>query len=236
MKNVINILILLCRAYLSKMQIINNKFTRLKVKSIPFGYRGKHVMFDFPSTITSPNNVFLYDFTRIQKNNVIYNYQGKFVMKKYSAASLNLTVITGNHIPTVGIPHYYLAPLHINDREKDIIVEEDVWIGANVTLISGAYIGRGAVVGACCLVRSEIPPYAIVVGIPAKIVGVKFSKDQILQHEKLLYKPEERFSEQEIDDLFCRYYSNMKILGTSFISDSDKNVWEKIKNRTILHL
>lgn len=229
MKNVINILILLYRVYLSNLQIVKNKFTRLKVKSIPFGYLGKHVMFDFPSTITSPERVFLHNYTCIQKNNIIYNYKGRFVMKKYSGASVNLTVVTGNHTPTVGIPQYYLAPLHINDKEKDIIVEEDVWIGANVTLISGAHIGRGAVVGACCLVRSDIPPYAIAVGVPAKVVGVKFSKEQIIEHEKKLYKPEERFSEKELDDLFSTKYCNLKVLGTSYISNDDKTIWGNIQ-------
>lgn len=228
MEKIITFLICIYRFYLLKSQKIRNKIIRFKVRSIPFGYFGKHVMFDLPSTITSPERVFLHDYTSIHKNNIIYNYKGRFVMKKYSAASVNLTVVTGNHIPTVGIPLYYLVSSHINDKEKDIIVEEDVWIGANVTLISGAHIGRGAVVGACCLVRSDIPPYAIAVGVPAKVVGVKFSKEQIIEHEKKLYKPEERFSEKELDDLFSTKYCNLKVLGTSYISDSDKIKCSKI--------
>lgn len=66
-------------------------------------------------------------------------------MKKYSGAAPGLTVITGNHIPTVGIPHFMLPILRINESEKDVIVEEDVWLGANVTLLSGVTVGRGAV-------------------------------------------------------------------------------------------
>lgn len=228
MEKIVTYLIRLYRFYLSKSQKLRNKIIHFKIKSINFGHLGHHVMFDFPSTITSPEKVFLYDYTRIHKNNIIYNYKSRFVMKKYSAASVNLTVVTGNHIPTVSIPQYFLGPSHINDKEKDIIVEEDVWIGANVTLISGAHIGRGAVVGACCLVRNDIPPYAIAVGVPAKVVGVKFSKEQIIEHEKKLYKPEERFSEKELDDLFSTKYCNLKVLGTSYISDSDKIKCSKI--------
>lgn len=229
MEKIITFLISIYRFYLSKSQKIRNRIIHFKTKSINFGHLGHHVMFDFPSTITSPQKVFLYDYTCIQRNNIIYNYKGRFIMKKYSAASVNLTVVTGNHIPTVSIPQYYLGPLHINDKEKDIIVEEDVWIGANVTLISGAHIGRGAVVGACCLVRSDIPPYAIVVGVPAKVVGVKFSKEQIIEHEKKLYKPEERFSEKELDDLFSTKYCDLKVLGTSYISNDDKAIWGNIQ-------
>lgn len=79
------------------------------------------------------------------------------------------------------------------------------------------------------MVRSDIPPYAIAVGVPAKVVGVKFSKEQIIEHEKKLYKPEERFSEKELDDLFSTKYCNLKVLGTSYISNDDKTIWGNIQ-------
>lgn len=107
MEKIVTYLIRLYRFYLSKSQKLRNKIIHFKIKSINFGHLGHHVMFDFPSTITSPEKVFLYDYTRIHKNNIIYNYKGRFVMKKYSAASVNLTVVTGNHIPTVSIPQYF---------------------------------------------------------------------------------------------------------------------------------
>ena len=66
-------------------------------------------------------------------------------------------------------------------------IENDCWIGTNVTLLPGAYIGRGSVVAACALVNKTIPPYAVVAGIPAKIIGCKFNLEQILKHEEALY-------------------------------------------------
>lgn len=65
----------------------------------------------------------------------------------------------------------------------DIIVENDVWIGAKSTIMSGVKIHSGAVVGANSVVAKDVPPYAIVVGNPAKIVKYRFSETQI---EKLL--------------------------------------------------
>lgn len=52
-----------------------------------------------------------------------------------------------------------------------IIVEDDVWIGANATLLDGAVLRRGCVIGAGAVVRGEIPALAICVGAPARIVG-----------------------------------------------------------------
>ena len=53
---------------------------------------------------------------------------------------------------------------------KSVIIGDDVWLGANVTVLKGSHIGSGAVVGAKALVKGEISNNAIAVGIPAKII------------------------------------------------------------------
>lgn len=168
---------------------------------------------------------YFYEYTRIQANTkfIIAPNGGKVIWKKYSGGGNGLTVITGNHCPTVGVPQFFLEPTHINDIEKDVIVEEDVWFGANVTLLAGTHIGRGCIVGACALVNKEYPPYAVLGGNPARIIAVKFSIDQILEHEKVLYPEGERFSREYLENLFEKYYEGMKIVGTSNLSQEDKD-------------
>jgi virginiamycin A acetyltransferase len=61
----------------------------------------------------------------------------------------------------------------------DIIIENDVWIGAKSTIMSGVRIHNGAVIGANTVVTRNVPPYAIVVGNPAKLVKFRFSEKQI---------------------------------------------------------
>lgn len=56
----------------------------------------------------------------------------------------------------------------------DIIVEDDVWIGFRATILSGVRIGQGAVVAAGAVVTRDVPPYAIVGGVPAKVIGYRF--------------------------------------------------------------
>lgn len=55
--------------------------------------------------------------------------------------------------------------------EADIVIGDDVWVGARVIILPGATIGDGAIVGAGALVRGYIPANAIAVGVPARIVG-----------------------------------------------------------------
>lgn len=68
-------------------------------------------------------------------------------------------------------------------REKKVIVGNDVWIGHNVTVMGGVNIGNGAVIGSGAIVTKDIPPYAIAVGNPAKVIKYRFDEEI---REKLL--------------------------------------------------
>ena len=177
-----------------------------------------------------PQNVFLGDYTLIQPNCTFIIHTGKVIIKKWSSLSCNCTIVTGNHKPTVGINQRLLERLHLNDQEKDIIVEEDCWIGANVTLLSGTYVGRGSVVGACSLVNKKIPPYAVVVGTPAKIIASKFSFDEVLEHEKKLYPVEERLSPEYLKEIFNTYYEGKRSIGINHITEEISNKLVSIDN------
>lgn len=64
-------------------------------------------------------------------------------------------------------------------RKGQIIIMNDCWIGTGAVILSGVTIGNGAVVAAHAYVTSDVPPYAIVSGNPAKIIGYRFSEPQI---------------------------------------------------------
>jgi len=62
-----------------------------------------------------------------------------------------------------------------------VVIGHDVWIGANATILRGVSVGNGAVIGANALVSKDVPPYAIVVGSPAKVLKYRFSPEWIKQ-------------------------------------------------------
>ncbi len=70
-----------------------------------------------------------------------------------------------------------------NATKGDVVIGSDVWIGAHATILSGVAIGDGAVVGACSVVAKDVPPYAVAVGNPARVVRYRFEPDLI---ERLL--------------------------------------------------
>jgi carbonic anhydrase/acetyltransferase-like protein (isoleucine patch superfamily) len=60
----------------------------------------------------------------------------------------------------------------------DIIIEDDVWLGMGVKVMDGVRIGQGAVVGANAVVTSDIPPYSIAVGVPARVIRKREDRTQ----------------------------------------------------------
>ena len=133
-------------------------------------------------------------------------------MKKNAGASRGLTVVTGNHMAIVG---RWSKGITDDDKDKqpesywydkDIIVNEDVRMGTNVTLLSGVNIGRGAFIGSGSVCRKNVPPYAVVIGNPAKVIRFIFTPDEIIEHEKILYDEEERLPYDFLQKNYQEYY------------------------------
>ena len=85
------------------------------------------------------------------------------------------------------------------EERKQIVIGNDVFIGANVTVLDGVTIGDGAVIGAGAVVSKDIPPYAVAVGCPIKIVKYRFDDEKIeaLKRIKWWEFDEERLKEVE---------------------------------------
>ena len=172
-----------------------------------FGYIADSATLIPPLKIDRPQNIYMYENTKVE-NSTISAVLSKFIMKKGSAAAEGLSVHTGNHMQLVG---KFYRTITNEDKlnsgkvfDKDVVVEEDVWIGCNVTLLSGAHLGRSAVIAAGAVVTSDIPPYCIAGGVPAKPIKFKWTIDQILEHELALYPEEERYSREELESIFAK--------------------------------
>lgn len=206
------------------------KFPKLYLIKKRLAHCGKDVVITFPCKLSKPQNVFMSDHTLIQPNVTFIMNEGKVYVGKWAVIASNSTLITDNHIPTVGINHRMLGRYHINDKVKDIHIGDDAWVGAGVTIMSGASLGRGSIAAAGCVVNKNVPPYAVVAGVPARIIASVFSKEQIIEHERFLYSEEDRMSEEELTELFAKYFEGKKSIGIEGMSDFDNNQVQKYKS------
>lgn len=191
---------------------------------------GDNVMLARPLFV-QPSQIELGSYTRLQRNvRTIISQKQKVIIKKYTAIGAGATIIPGNHTPTVSVPQY-LSYVGVNDINNTLVIEEDAWIGANSTLLYKGSVGRGAVIAANSVVTKKVPPYAVVSGLPAKIIAVRFSLEQIIEHEKHLYPTDERLSREYLEELFKTEYEGKRVIGTDVISNENLEILNKEKEK-----
>lgn len=181
-----------------------------KVRRSNFGYIHPSAFYRQPILIKGINNVFLHENCHILGHSIILAGLAKFVMKKNSVAAEGLKVVTGNHASFVG--KWFINVTNKDKKggsyDRDVVVEEDVWIASNVTLLDGVVLGRGCVVGSGSVVRHSTPPYSIIIGNPAKVTGFKFTPEEVIEHEKILYAEEDRLPLALLEKNYQKYFLN----------------------------
>lgn len=119
-----------------------------------------------------------------------YVYLGPFVeiapnvrIGNYSSLS-SYVIITGNdhRFDIAG------CPIRFSGRPETVetVIGADVLIGHGATIMRGVRIGNGAIVGAGAVVTKDVPPYAIVAGVPAKVIRYRFNDRDVASHEEML--------------------------------------------------
>lgn len=170
-----------------------------------WGHIGKNSIVHSPSIVSGRENIFLGDNVNIDWKNVIFAVKGRFVVKRDCSFAVGCTILTDDHKPELGTRLKDLGNENLVPGE--VIVDEDVWVGANCTILSGVHICRGAIIGAgTCIKGKTIPPYAVVVGNPGKLIGFKLKPEEIIEHEKHLYKKDDRLPLSLLEENYKKYY------------------------------
>ncbi|WP_022756274.1 CatB-related O-acetyltransferase [Butyrivibrio fibrisolvens] len=176
-------------------------------------HNNTHVMNSFPRDLVEVGN-HTYGYLCVLTANPI----SKLHIGHFCSIGQNVTFIVSSVHPIDYISTFPFK-VYINHESSeeipvsDMHIDDDVWIGANATIMPGVHIGQGAVIGAGAVVTKDVPPYAIVYGVPAEVHRYRFSeeiieellkidyakltKNQIILHEKELYRKLETIDQIE---------------------------------------
>lgn len=103
----------------------------------------------------------------------------------------------GSNVTILSIDHQYdsnkVPMLMQPNRLAPVVIGDDVWIGSNAVILPGVTIGNGVIVGANAVVTKDVAAYAIVGGIPAKLIKYRFDED----HQKDMDKVYDAFRDKD---------------------------------------
>lgn len=113
-----------------------------------------------------------------------FECHGTIVIGDLCLISSDCTIIGIDHVSNlVGTPTRLGMP---TTARPVTVLGMDVWVGMRSLIMEGVRIGTGAIVGAGALVTRDVPPYAIVGGVPAKIIGHRFSAEEQAVHDSIV--------------------------------------------------
>ena len=125
--------------------------------------------------------------TSVDRSSVgAYTYIGAYgrvtraTIGRYTSIADNCYIGMGEH-PTdaLSTSGWFMADGYEYATRLPCVIGHDVWLGVSVVVRRGVTIGNGAIVGACAFVNKDVPPFAIVAGVPARLIRYRFPPHQI---------------------------------------------------------
>lgn len=171
-----------------------------------FAHCGKNVIFHPSNSSFTYKNITIEDNVFIGDNARFWCTRSQIIIHHHVVFAPNVSIIAGNHSSHI-IGKFITDYTDIDKRPEDdlpVEIDSDTWIGTNVTILNGVHISRGCIVAAGAVVTKDIPPYAIVGGVPAKVIKFRFNVEQIIAHEKVLYPENKRFSREDLLTTFSK--------------------------------
>lgn len=141
-----------------------------------FAKCGKNVNVPRKCTFSGIKNIYIGNNVSLGKGLTVLTTRAKLYIGDDVMFGPGVTIVTGDH--RIDIPDRTM--ISVRDDEKlpendlNVVIENDVWVGANVTILKGVTIHTGSVISAGAVVTKDVEPYSIVGGVPAKLIKKRF--------------------------------------------------------------
>lgn len=161
-------------------------FINRNVQKQKFCHAGKNVYIGRYSTflglIIIGNDVSIGQYCRFQTTS------SKIIIGSHVMFGPNVSIHGGNH--RIDIVGRYMKSIQLDEKrpedDQDVIIGDDVWVGANAIILKGVNIGNGAVIGAGCVITKDIPPYTIVTGNNLRVMRKRWNEKDEEIHKSII--------------------------------------------------
>lgn len=179
-----NIYLLIVRVSLVPAWLWDKMWTWAWKRSMKHCGRGVYLR-PLSSDIKGLKNLSIGDGTSIPKGSTFYCTDAPLTIGRKVIFGPHPTIITGDHRTDLIGRHIIdvTAEEKLPENDQPVVIEDDVWCGANVTILKGVTIGRGSIIAAGAVVTQSFPPYSIIGGVPARLLKMRFTEEQIREHE-----------------------------------------------------
>lgn len=149
--------------------------------------------------------------------------EGKLLIGHYCSIGSGVRFLVSMEHPTNLLSTYPFRAMILGNgcdavTRGDITVEDDVWIGENAMILSGVTIRQGGCVAAGAVVSRDVPPYAVVGGVPARVVKYRFGDDVIAELLKIDYgRLTEDMVWQHEDELYTGILTAGQVRGMDWL-------------------
>ena len=151
-----------------------------------YQHRGRHAIIHHSVRMDTPpyRKFWLGDYSVVESFACINNTVGDVIIGDHTRIGLHNTIIgpvtIGSHvnlaqgITITALNHNFDDSEKRIDQQgistKEVVLEDDIWVGANAVILPGVTIGKHAVVAAGAIVTKDVPPHSLVAGVPAKVI------------------------------------------------------------------
>ena len=151
-----------------------------------YQHRGRHAIIHHSVRMDTPpyRKFWLGDYSVVESFACINNAVGDVIIGNHTRIGLHNTIIgpvtIGSHvnlaqgITITALNHNFDDSEKCIDQQgistKEVVLEDDIWVGANAVILPGVTIGKHAVVAAGAIVTKDVPPHSLVAGVPAKVI------------------------------------------------------------------
>lgn len=151
-----------------------------------YQHRGRHAIIHHSVRMDTPpyRKFWLGDYSVVESFACINNAVGDVIIGDHTRIGLHNTIIgpvtIGSHvnlaqgITITALNHNFDDSEKRIDQQgistKEVVLEDDIWVGANAVILPGVTIGKHAVVAAGAIVTKDVPPHSLVAGVPAKVI------------------------------------------------------------------